>query len=86
MVTLVVAEKPSMARDIAAVLGARQRREGFLAGGQLGGDEVWVTWCVGHLVEVAEPHEHDPRWKRWNPALLPMLPDELQLRARARSR
>ncbi|MDG4553111.1 MAG: DNA topoisomerase 3 [Candidatus Competibacter sp.] len=65
----VVAEKPSVARDIAKVLGARQRGEGFLHG-----NGYVVTWAVGHLVRLAEPHEIDPTWKRWRRELLPLLP------------
>ena len=53
----VVAEKPSVARDIAKVLGVRQRGEGFLHG-----NGYVVTWAVGHLVRLAEPHEIDPAW------------------------
>jgi DNA topoisomerase III len=57
----VVAEKPSVARDIARVLGASRRGEGFLAGGG-----YVVTWAIGHLVRLAEPHEIRPEWKRWS--------------------
>ena len=68
--TLVVAEKPSVARDIADVLGARARRDGYLEGGG-----YVVTWAIGHLVELAEPHEMNPAWKRWSLDGLPMLPE-----------
>lgn len=74
-VTLVIAEKPSMARDIARVIGARTARDGYLEG-----DGVWVSWCIGHLAELREPHEYDPRWKSWSPALLPILPERLTAR------
>ena len=60
MITLYVAEKPSMARDIAQVLGARKKEEGCWVG-----EGVWVSWCLGHLVELATPGEHDERWKSW---------------------
>ncbi len=70
----VVAEKPSVARDIAKVLGARQRGEGFLHG-----NGYVVTWAVGHLVRLAEPHEIDPAWKRWRRELLPLLPERWPL-------
>jgi DNA topoisomerase-3 len=60
MTIAVIAEKPSVARDIAKVLGARQRGEGFLHG-----NGYVVTWAIGHLVRLAEPHEIDPDWKRW---------------------
>lgn len=69
MTVLVVAEKPSVARDIAAVLGARSRGEGFFS------SEKWVvTWAIGHLVALAEPHEMNPSWKRWTFHDLPLLP------------
>src|SRR5690606_12423074 len=66
---VVVAEKPSVARDIAAVLGAATRREGYLEG-----PGVVVTWALGHLVALAEPQEMHPGWKRWSRESLPMLP------------
>jgi DNA topoisomerase-3 len=72
--TLVVAEKPSVARDIAEVLGARARHEGYLEGGG-----YLVTWAIGHLVELAEPHEMNPAWKRWAMESLPMVPGEWPL-------
>ena len=74
MIRLFVAEKPSVARDLAAVLGATRRSDACIDG-----DGVRVTWCIGHLVEVAPPEDHDPKWKRWDPALLPMLPQTLVL-------
>lgn len=74
-VQLIVAEKPSVARDIAAVVGARKK-----AGGWLEGPGVRVSWCVGHLAELCEPHEYDARWKSWSPALLPLLPESFKLR------
>ncbi|CDH44115.1 DNA topoisomerase 3 [Candidatus Contendibacter odensensis] len=70
----VVAEKPSVARDIAKVLGARQRGEGFLHG-----NGYVVTWAIGHLTRLAEPHEIHPDWKRWRRDLLPMLPERWPL-------
>ncbi|AUX22601.1 ATP-dependent DNA helicase RecQ [Sorangium cellulosum] len=70
----VVAEKPAVARDIAAVVGASRRAEGFLEGGG-----YVVTWAVGHLVAIAEPHQIDPAWKRWRLDLLPMLPERFPL-------
>ncbi|WP_437282330.1 DNA topoisomerase 3 [Sorangium sp. So ce375] len=70
----VVAEKPAVARDIAAVLGASKRAEGFLEGGG-----YVVTWAIGHLVAIAEPHQIDPAWKRWRLDLLPMLPGRFPL-------
>src|SRR5580693_9172123 len=69
MTIAVVAEKPAVARDIARVLGAGQRGEGYLHGGG-----YVVTWAIGHLVTLAQPHEIDPAWKRWRLDTLPMLP------------
>ncbi len=75
MSVAVVAEKPSVARDIAKVLGARQRGEGYLHG-----NGYVVTWAIGHLVRLAEPHEIEPDWKRWRREALPMLPRSWPLR------
>jgi DNA topoisomerase-3 len=72
--TVVVAEKPSVARDLARVIGARGHGEGFLSG-----DGVVVTWAIGHLVRLPEPHEVDARWKSWRRDELPMLPREWPL-------
>lgn len=69
MTILVVAEKPSVARDIAHVLGARTRAEGYFRG-----EAHVVTWAIGHLVALAEPHEMDPAWKRWSLRDLPLVP------------
>ena len=67
---VVVAEKPSVARDIARVLGARERSDGALRG-----SGYVVTWAVGHLVALAQPDQVDPRWKSWRFETLPMLPE-----------
>jgi len=66
----VVAEKPSVARDIAKVLGAERKGNGYLHGGG-----YIVTWAIGHLVSLAQPHEIRPEWKQWRRNLLPMLPE-----------
>ncbi|HXZ86840.1 MAG TPA: DNA topoisomerase 3, partial [Myxococcota bacterium] len=74
MSVAVVAEKPSVARDIARVLGAEQRGEGLLRGGG------WiVTWAIGHLAALAEPHEIRPEWRAWRQTLLPMIPERWPL-------
>jgi len=70
----VVAEKPSVARDIAAVIGATQRGEGCFEG-----NGYVVTWAIGHLLALAQPHEIEPAWKRWSLATLPMLPKAFPL-------
>jgi DNA topoisomerase-3 len=76
-VRVVVAEKPSVARDLARVLGATKKGEGFLEGNGLA-----VTWCVGHLAELEEPAHYDPAWKRWSFDTLPMVPERFALRLR----
>ncbi|ATB35410.1 ATP-dependent DNA helicase RecQ [Cystobacter fuscus] len=73
-VLAVVAEKPSMARDIARALGAREQGEGCFRG-----NGYVVTWAIGHLVGLAQPHEMRPEWKRWQRELLPMLPGDWPL-------
>ena len=73
-VLAVVAEKPSMARDIARALGAREQGEGCYRG-----NGYVVTWAIGHLVGLAQPHEMRPEWKRWQRELLPMLPRDWPL-------
>ncbi|WP_237077988.1 DNA topoisomerase 3 [Myxococcus xanthus] len=70
----VLAEKPSVARDIARVLGANERGEGWLRG-----NGYVVTWAIGHLVGLAQPHEIRADWKKWSRALLPMLPADWPL-------
>ncbi len=70
----VVAEKPSVARDIAKALGASKRGSGYIQGAQ-----IIVTWAVGHLVALGEPHQIDPEWKRWRREALPMLPRDWPL-------
>src|ERR1700720_2009459 len=73
--TLVIAEKPSVGRDLAKVLpGPFTKSEGFLEGP----DHV-VPWAVGHLVQLAEPDEYDPKFKRWRMADLPIVPDRFKL-------
>src|SRR6267154_6762999 len=70
----VLAEKPSVARDIARELGASSRGTGYLHG-----NRYVVTWAVGHLVSLAQPHEINPEWRKWRRSLLPMLPSQWPL-------
>ena len=70
---LVIAEKPSVAQSIAAVLGATQRKDGYLEG-----NEYLVSWCVGHLVELAQPESYEEAWKKWSYDNLPIIPQEWQ--------
>jgi DNA topoisomerase-3 len=73
--TLVIAEKPSVGRDLARVLpGGFTKGEGFLEG-----PEHIITWAVGHLVQLADPDEYDDRFKKWRMADLPIVPDRFKL-------
>lgn len=74
---VILAEKPSVARDLAAFLDAKSRHDGYLQGGG-----YQVTWAFGHLVELKEPGDYDPSLKRWTLQSLPFVPDEFQLRLR----
>src|SRR5246500_4795794 len=73
--TLVIAEKPSVGRDLTRVLqGPFTKHEGFLEGPQ-----HIVTWAVGHLVQLADPDEYEERFKKWRVADLPIVPDHFKL-------
>ncbi len=73
--TLVIAEKPSVGQDLARVLkGPFQKKEGWLEG-----PEYVISWAVGHLVQLAEPDEYDPKFKRWRMDDLPIVPDRFKL-------
>ncbi|MEI7625284.1 MAG: DNA topoisomerase 3 [Actinomycetota bacterium] len=73
--TLVIAEKPSVGRDLARILpGPFAKEEGLLEG-----PEHVITWAVGHLVQLAEPDEYDPKFKRWRMADLPIVPAKFKL-------
>ena len=70
---LVIAEKPSVAMSIAKVLGAKSRKDGYVEGGG------WlVSWCLGHLVELAPADAYDPRYSKWAYDDLPILPEPWQ--------
>ncbi len=73
--TLVLAEKPSVAREIARVMGSQQKQKGYLEGPQ-----YIVTWALGHLVGLAEPEDYDTRYQKWNLEDLPILPDRMRLK------
>lgn len=74
MTTVVLAEKPSVAKQIAQVVGAHARRDGFFEGA-----DFIVTWAVGHLVGLAEPGKINAAWESWDAKQLPMLPDAFPL-------
>ena len=67
---LVIAEKPSVAQSIAKVLGADERKDGYMEG-----NGSIVSWCVGHLVELAQPDAYSDAWKKWTYDSLPMIPE-----------
>ncbi len=75
MKSLVLAEKPSVAREIARVLNCNQKNKGFLEG-----SNYVVTWALGHLVTLAEPDDYDQKLKSWRMEDLPMLPDKMKLK------
>lgn len=70
-----IAEKPSVARDIADVLGAKSRHEGYIEG-----NGYCVTWTFGHLCTLKEPHEYMPEWKTWSLGSLPMIPQRFGIK------
>lgn len=70
---LVIAEKPSVAKSIADVLGALDRQDGYFEGGG-----YLVSWCVGHLIELAEPESYGEQWKKWTYESLPVNPEHWQ--------
>ncbi|MFT9497707.1 DNA topoisomerase III [Anaerosolibacter sp.] len=75
MKSLVIAEKPSVARDIAKVLGCKTKGDGYLEG-----NNYIVTWAIGHLVTLCEPEDYDMTYKAWSMKTLPILPEEMKLK------
>ena len=71
---LVIAEKPSVAMSLAAVLGANEKKDGYLEGGG-----YLVSWCVGHLLELAQPEAYGEQYARWRYGDLPILPEHWQM-------
>ena len=70
---LIIAEKPSVAAAYAAALGAKNKKDGYLEG-----NGYLVTWCIGHLVSLAEAGAYEERYKKWNYEDLPILPEVWQ--------
>ena len=68
---LVIAEKPSVAQSIAGVIWANERKDGYMEG-----NGYIVSWCVGHLVELAQPDAYFDAWKKWSYESLPMIPEQ----------
>ena len=72
---LVIAEKPSVARNIAKVLHATNVKDGYLEG-----KEYLVSWCIGHLIELASADQYRDDWKAWKYETLPMIPENWKLK------
>lgn len=72
---LCIAEKPSVAREIASILGANMRKDGYFEG-----NGYWVSWTYGHLCTLKEPHDYTRMWKWWNLATLPMIPSRFSIK------
>ncbi|MFT4758383.1 MAG: DNA topoisomerase-3 [Paraglaciecola sp.] len=70
-----IAEKPSVAREIAFILGAKSRKDGYFEG-----NGYCVTWTFGHLCTLKMPEDYKPEWKSWNISLLPMLPEKFEIK------
>ena len=70
---LVIAEKPSVAQSIARVIGADEKKDGYMEG-----NGYLVSWCIGHLVELAQPESYYEAWKKWSYESLPMIPERWQ--------
>ena len=68
---LVIAEKPSVAISIAKVIGANKKKDGYYEG-----NGYRVSWCVGHLIQMANPNAYDEKYAKWNMADLPIIPSD----------
>ena len=73
-----IAEKPSVARDIAHILGADRQMDGYMEG-----NGYQVTWTFGHLCELKEPADYTPLWKPWSLGRLPMIPPRFGIKLKA---
>ncbi len=74
---LCIAEKPSVAREIAKLLGANIKKQGYIEG-----NGYYITWTFGHLCELKEPSEYNKDWKRWGIGYLPMIPEKFGIRVK----
>ena len=72
-ITLVIAEKPSVAQTIAAALGVKNKKDGYIEGGG-----YLISWCVGHLVQLSEAAAYGEQYRKWSYESLPILPDKWQ--------
>lgn len=75
MKQVILAEKPSVAKEIARVMGSQQKHKGYIEG-----PKYIVTWALGHLVGLAEPEDYDTRYQKWNLEDLPILPEKMTLK------
>jgi len=75
---LYLCEKPKVGRALANILKANDRKEGYATDG----GQIYVTWAIGHLLEVFEPGEYDEKWKRWNVEHLPILPSQWEMKVK----
>lgn len=78
---LVIAEKPSVARELSKVLGATQKHEGYISS-----STHYITWCVGHLLETAPPEEYNPAYKSWSVSTLPIIPTDWKFTAKPKTK
>lgn len=69
MSVLIICEKPSVAKTVALALGAAEQKDGYLSG-----DGLLVSWCIGHLISMADAGSYDERYKKWRYEDLPILP------------
>ena len=72
-----IAEKPSVARDLAEILGAKNRKDGYLEG-----NGYAVTWVYGHLCSLKDPEDYNPNWKYWKLEDLPIIPAQFGIKLR----
>ena len=70
---LIIAEKPSVAKSIAKVVGANTNKDGYIEG-----NGYIVSWCVGHLIQMASPDSYDKKYAKWSMDTLPILPNEFK--------
>ena len=75
---LIIAEKPSVAEGIAKVVGAAKKERGFFSG-----NGYLVSWCFGHLIELATPQQYDAAYEKWALELLPIIPEKFQTQVTA---
>ena len=81
MANLVIAEKPSVSQTIAKVLGCTGRHDGYLQG-----NGYIVSWCFGHLIELAEPEDYDDKYEKWNKSDLPIIPEDFKYKVSLNTR